>query len=144
MDTICINLENSKTSKAHNLMLKLTNFRMSEKIIALSNLRIYYTQKNINSSCNNNKFIIPAPTLNDKFKLLNASYSVSNISDYFEYILRKHEENVDKPSVQIDINSIENKIMFKIKDGYSLELLALETMKLLGSSENKITKDKNG
>ena len=72
------------------------------------------------------------------------SYSVSNIQDYFEYILKKHGENTDKPSVQIYVNKIENRVTFKIKNGYSLELLTPETMKLLGSSKNKITKDKNG
>ena len=72
------------------------------------------------------------------------SYSVSNIPDYFEYILKKHGENIDKPSVQIYVNKIENRVTFKIKNGYSLELLTPETMKLLGSTKNKITKDKNG
>ena len=73
-----------------------------------------------------------------------ASYSASNIQDYFEYILKKHRENIDNSSVQIYVNKIENWITFKIKDGYSLELLTPEIMKLLGSTENKITKDKNG
>ena len=71
-------------------------------------------------------------------------YSVSNIQDYFEYILKKHGENTDKPSGQIYVNKIENTVTFKIKNGYSLELWTLETMKLLGSSENKTTKDKDG
>ena len=70
------------------------------------------------------------------------SYSVSDIQDHFEYILEKHGEDIDEPSVQIYINKIENRITFKIKDRYSLEYLAPETMKLLGSIENKITKDK--
>ena len=68
------------------------------------------------------------------------SYTVSNIQDYFEYILKKHGENTDKPSVQIYVNKIENRVTFKIKDGYGLELLTPQTMKLLGSTENKITK----
>ena len=58
--------------------------------------------------------------------------------------LTKHGENVDKPSVHTYANKIENTIMFKIKDGYSLELLTPEKMKLLGSTETKITKDKSG
>ena len=57
---------------------------------------------------------------------------------------KKHGEDIDKSSVQIYVNKIENSITFKIKNGYSLELLTPETMKLLGSTENKITKDKNG
>ena len=72
------------------------------------------------------------------------SYSVSDIQDYFEYILKKHGENIDKPSVQIYVNETENRVTFKIKNGYSLERLTPETMKLLRSTENKITKDKNG
>ena len=71
-------------------------------------------------------------------------YSISDIEDYYEYILKKHGEDIDKPSVQIYVNKIENRITFKIKNGYSLELLTPETIKLLGSTENKITKDKNG
>ena len=70
-------------------------------------------------------------------------YSVSNIPDYFEYILKKYGKNIDKPSVQICVNKIENRVTFKIKDGRSLELLTPETMKLLGSAKYKITKDKN-
>ena len=134
MDTIFINSENSKTSKAHILMLKLINeldLRMGEKIIALSNLSIYYTWKNIKSSHNNNIFKISAPTWNDKFELPDGLYSVSNIQDYFKYILKKHGENVDKPSIHIYVNRIENRITFKIKGGYSLELLTPKTMKLL-------------
>ena len=146
MNTIFINLQNSKTSKPHVLWSKLTNkldLRLGEKIIALSNLSIYYTWKNIKNSYNNNKFKISAPTWNDKFELPDGSYSVSDIQDYFEYILEKYGEDIDEPSVQIYVNKIENRITFKIKKGYSLELLTPETMKLLGSTENKITKDKN-
>ena len=58
--------------------------------------------------------------------------------------MKKHGENTDKPSIQIYVNKIENRITFKIKNGYSLDLLTKETMKLLASTENKITKDKNG
>ena len=147
MDTIFMNSENSKTSEPHILILKLTDkldLRRGENIIALSNLIIYFTWKNIKSSYNNTKFKISAPTWNDKFELLDGSYSVSNIQDYFEYILKKYEEDIDKPSVQIYVNKIEDRVTFEIKNGYSLELLTPKTMKLLGSSKNKITKDKNG
>ena len=147
MGTIFMNSENSKTSEPHVLILKLTDkldLRRGEKIIALSNLSIYYTWKNIKSSYNNNKFKISAPTWNDKFELPDGSYSVSNIQDYFEYILKKHGENIDNLSVKVYVNKIEKRITFKTKNGYSLELLTPEKMKLLGSTENKITKDKNG
>ena len=89
MNTLFMNSENSKTSKPHFLILKLTNklyLRIGKKIIALSNISIYYTWKNIKNSCNNNIFKISAPTWNDKFELPFGSYSVSDIQDYFEYI----------------------------------------------------------
>ena len=100
-------------------------------VIALSNLSIYYTWKNIKSSCNNNKFKISALTWNDEFELPDGSYSVSDIQDYFEYILKKHGESVDKPSIQIYVNKIENRVTFKIKNGYSLELLTPEIINYL-------------
>ena len=136
-----MNSENSKTSELHVLILKLTDkldLRRGAKIIALSNVSIYYTWKNIKSPYNINKFKIFAPTWNDKFELPDGSYSISNIQDYFEYIKKKKQgENTDKPSMQIYINKIENRVTFKIQDGYSLELLTSETIKLLGSTENK-------
>ena len=147
MDTIFMNSENSKTSKLHVLMLKLTNkldSRVGEKTIALSNLSIHYTWKNIKSSYNNNKFKNTAPTWNYKFELSDGLYSVSDIQDCFEYILKKYGEIIVNPSAKIYVNNIENRITFRIKNGYSLELLTPETMKLLGSTENKITKNKNG
>ena len=147
MDTVLTNSENSKTSQQHILKLKLASkldLRTGEKVIALSNLSIYYTWKNIKSSYNNTKFKISASTWNEEFKLPDGSYSVSDIQDYFEYILKKHGKNTNNPLIQIYVNKIENRITFKIKNGYSLELLTKETMKLLGSTENKITKDKNG
>ena len=70
-------------------------------------------------------------------------HSVSDIQLYFEYILKKHGEDIDKRSVQIYVNKIDYRVTFKIKNGYSMELLTPETMKLLGSTENKIAKDKN-
>ena len=136
-----MNSKSSKTSKLHVLTLKLTN-KLDLRIIALSNLSIYFTWRNIKSSYNNNKCKISAPTWNDKFELPDWSYSVSVIQDYFEYILKKHGEDTDK--VQIYVNKIENRITFRIKNGYILELLTPETMKLLGSTKNKVTKDKNG
>ena len=99
--------------------------------------------KNIKSSYNNNKFKTSASTWNEEFKLPDGSYSVSDIQHYFEYILKKHGENINKPPIQIYANKIESRITFKTKNGYSLELLSEEKMKLLGSTENKITKDKN-
>ena len=159
MGIIFMNSGNSKTSEPHILKLKLTDkldLRVDKKVIALSNLSIYYTWNNIKSSYNNNRFKISAPTWNEEFTLPDGSYSVSDIQDYFEYILKKHGEKINNDkdndedndknmrSVKIYINRVENRITFKIKNGYSLELLTKETMKVLGSTKNKITKDKNG
>ena len=147
MDTIFMNSDNSKTSKPHILKLKLTSkldLQLEEKVIALSNHSIYYTWKNIKDTYNNNKFKISAPTWNEEFKLPDGFYSVSDIQDYFEYIMTKHDEDTDKPLVIIYVNKIEKRATFNIKSRYSLEVLSPETMKLLGSTENKITKDKNG
>ena len=88
MDTIFMNSENSKTSNRHVLKLKFTSksdLRSGEKVIALSNLSIYYKLKNIESSYNSNKFKISTPTWNDEFEFPNGSYSVSDIQDYFKH-----------------------------------------------------------
>ena len=93
MDTIFMNSENSKTSDPHRLLLNLTdkiNLKRSDKYVALSNLSIYYTWKNIKNSYENNKFKISALTWNEEFELPDGSYSISDIQDYFEYILKKH------------------------------------------------------
>ena len=144
METIFMNSENSKTPEYHVLTLKLADklyLRGRRKTVAFSNLSIYYTWKNIKRSYNNNKFKISAPTWSEEFELPDGSYSVSDIQDYFEYVLKKHSESVDNPSIRIYVNKIENRIMFKIKSGYYLELLT--SMKFLGSTVIKITKDKN-
>ena len=90
-------------------------------------------------SFNSNKFKIFVPTWNDEFKLPDESYYMPDIQDYFEYILKNHEENIDNISIRLYVNKIENRITFKIKTGYYLKLLTPETMKLLGSTENKST-----
>ena len=104
MDTIFMNSENSRTSEYHVLMLKLTDKldrKRGQKSVALSNLSIYYTWKNVKSSYNNNKFETSAPPWSEQFKLPNESYSISDIQDYFEYISIQHSESVDNPTVRI-------------------------------------------
>ena len=91
MDTIFMNSENYKTSDPPILLLNLSdkiNLKRSDKYVALSNLSIYYTWKNIKKSYKNNKFKISAPTWNEEFELPDGSYSVSDIQDYFKYILK--------------------------------------------------------
>ena len=98
MDAIFMNSENSRTSEYYVLVLKLTDkldLRRGHKSVALSSLSICYTWENVRSSYNNNKFKISAPTWSDEFELPDGSYSISDIEDYFEYILKKHSENVD-------------------------------------------------
>ena len=157
METIFMNTENSKTNEPHRFKLDLTdphrfksdltdklNCKNPNKNMALANLSIYYIWKNIKSEYNNNKFKIFAPTWNEPFDLPDGSYSISDIQDFFEFIIKKYETLTENPSIQIYPNKIKNRIIFKIKTGYKLELLTPETMKLLGSTKKEIDKDKNG
>ena len=146
MDTIFMNSKNSGTYDPHKLLLNLADemsLKRNDKYFVLSNLSIYYTWKNIKKSYNNNKFNMSAPAWNEEFELPDGSHSVSDIQDYFEHNLKKHGEKTDNSSIRIYTNKIKKRIMFKIKTGYYLELLTPETMKLLGSTKVKITKDKN-
>ena len=111
--------------------------------MALANLSIYYTWKNIKSEYNNNKFKISALTWNETFDLPDGFYSVDDIQDYFEFIIKKHETLTANLPVEIYPNKIKNRIVFKIKTGYKLELLTTETMRLLGSTKKDADADKN-
>ena len=95
-----------------------------------------------NQICNN-KFKISAPTWNDTFDVPDGSYSITALQNYFEYIIKKHETITDVSPVLIYVNKINNRIVFKIKSGYKLELLSKETLRLLGSSADTIDGDKN-
>ena len=121
MDTIFTNSENSKMSDLHKLLLNLTDkikLKRTDKYVALSNLSICYTWKNIKKLCKNNELKISSPTWNDEFELHDRSYSVSDIQDYFRYMVKKHKTVTDNPSIRIYVNKIENRITFKIKTGY--------------------------
>ena len=110
--------------------------------MAVANLSIYYTWKNIKTEYKNNKFKVSAPTWNETFDLADGSYSIDDIQDYFEFIIKKHETLTENPSIQIYPNKIKNRIIFKMKNGYKLELQTLEIMKLLGSTKNLLIKIK--
>ena len=131
-----MNSENSRTPEPHILKLKLTHkldLRLDKTVITLSNLSIYYEWNNIKSLWNNNKLKILAPTWNEEFTLPvdHIQYLIFRItSNILWKTWRKNDKN--KPSVKIYINKNENRITFKIKNGYSLELLTKETMKILG------------
>ena len=142
-----MNTVNSKTNESNKFIYQFTdkwNLKNPNKNMALANLSIYYTWKNIKSEYNNNKFTIFAPTWNDEFNFPDGSYSVSDIQDYFEYTIKKHETIADNPPVQIYVNKIKNRIVFKIKTRYKLELPSEETMQLLGSSKKDIDQNKDG
>ena len=141
-----MNTENSKASEPHRFKLDLTdklNLVDAKENLALANLSIHYMWKNIKSEYNNDKFKISAPAWNDTFDLPDGSYSIAGIQDYFELIIKKHKTLTENPPVQIYVNKIKNKIVFKIKTGYKLELLTPETMKLIGSSKEDVDKNKN-
>ena len=104
-----MNTENSKVNESNKFIYQYTdklNLKNHNKNMALANLSIYYTWRNIKSECNNNKFKVSAPTWNGKFHFPDGSYSVSDIQDYFEYIFKKHETIADNPPVQIYANKI--------------------------------------
>ena len=141
-----MNTANSKTKHSNKFVYSFTdklNLKNPNKNIALANLSIYYTWKNVKSDYNNNKFKISAPTWNDTFDVPDGSYSIATLQNYFEYIIKKHETIADVFPVLIYVNEINNRIVFKIKSGYKLELLSKETMKVLGSTSNNIDGDKN-
>ena len=115
-----MNTENSKANEPHRFRLLLAdklNLKNPNKNIALGNLSIYYTWKNIKSAYKNNKFKISAPTWNDTFDLPDGSYSIADIQDYFEFIIKKHETLTENPPAQMYPNKIKNRIVFKIKTG---------------------------
>ena len=144
MDTIFVNLQNSKTSGPHVLILKFTDkidLRRGEKSVVFSSLGIYYIQKNIINSYSNSKFKISVPRWNNEFELPDES-SVSDIQDYWQSILKKNNESIDNSPIRIYMKKIENIITFQIKIGHYLEILIPETKKLLGSTKNKIAKAK--
>ena len=140
-----MNSKNSKNNKPYrfkyDLIVKL-DLKNPNKNMALANLSIGYTWKNVKSTYNNIKLKISAPTWNETFDLPDGSYNISEIQDYIEYIIKKHETVGENAPILIYPNTINNRIVFKIKTGYKLELLSKETMKLLGSTLSIIDADK--
>ena len=125
-------------------MSQRLDLRRSNKHVALHNFSIYYTWKKITKQYENNKHKIIALTWHDEFEVPDGSYSVSNIQDYAEYVTKKHETLIIVPSIHVYINRVNNRLLFKIKVRYKLELQTLETMALFGSTEKIIDKTKNG
>ena len=121
METIIINTENSKTNEAHKFRLSLSdklNLKNPQKNIALGNLSIYYTWKNIGM-------------------ILLIYLMVFILLQILKIIL-----NLSLKNMKLYPNKVKNMIVFKIKTGYKLELLSPETMKLLGSTKKVVDKKK--
>ena len=145
METFFMNTKNSKTNETHGFKYDLIDkldLKNPNKNMVLGSLSIYYTWKNVKSTYNN-KFKISAPTWNETFDLPDGSYNTPKIQDYIEYIIKKHETIGENAPILIYTNTINNRIVFKIKTGYKLELLSKETMKLLESTKDIIDSDKN-
>ena len=150
MQTILMNTKNSNTTDSHKFVFNLSqrsDLRSSDKLVALQDLPIYYMWKNIKKQYNNNKLKIIAPTWINEFELpdglpflsyyyLELPYYVSDIQYYTEFIVKKHETLTTIPHIYVYINRINNRLVFKIKDKYKLELQTPETMKLFGSIKN--------
>ena len=146
MGNFIMNSKNSKTNEPNRFKYDLIDnldLKNPNKNMALANLSIYYTWKNVKSTYNNNKFKISAPTWNETFDLLDVLYNISEMQDYIEYIIKKRERIGENAPILIYANTTNNRIVFKIKIGYKLELLSKETMKLLGSTKYTIDADKN-
>ena len=111
-----MNTGNSKTNKSNKFIYHFTdklNLKTpNNKTVGLVNVSIYYTWKNIKSAYNNNKFKICAPTWNDETDLPDGSYSVSDIQNYFEFIIKKHETLAENTTMQIYPNKIKSRIVF--------------------------------
>ena len=120
METFFMNSKNSKTNEPNRFKYDLIDkldLKNPNKNMALANLSIYYTWKNVKSIYKNNKFKISAPTWNETFDLPDGSYNISEIQDYFEYIIKKHETIGENVPILIYANTINNRIVFKIKAG---------------------------
>ena len=146
METFFMNTKNSKTNEPHRLKYNLIDkldLKNPNKNMALASVSIYYTWINVKSIYNNNKFKISAPTWNDTFDLPDGLYNISEIQDYIEYIIKKNGTIAETAPILIYANNISNRIVFKRKTRYKLELSSKETMKLLGSTKDAIDADTN-
>ena len=133
MEIIFMNTENSKINKSHKFVFNLSQrFYLGslDKHVTLQNLSIYYTRENTRKEYEIINFKIIAATWNDQFELPDGFYLLSVIQDYTELIIKKHETITIFPPIHVYINRINNRSVFKIKDGCKLELETPETMKL--------------
>ena len=146
METIFMNTGNIKTDEPHKFVLNLSqrlDLRNSNKHVALQNLSIYYTLENIRKQYKNNRLKIIAPAWNDESELPDGSYSVSDILNYIKYIIKNYEKLTAISPVNVYANRINNILIFKTKDGYTLEFQTPETMRLFGCKNKLIGKTIN-
>ena len=134
-----MNMEYSKTNEPRKFIFNLSqilDWRSLNNYVTLQNLSVYYTWKNTGKQYKNNKLKIIAPTWNDEFELPNGSYSMSDIQDCMECIIKKHETLTAIPPIHVYINRINNRLVFKIKDGYKLEWQSLKQWNYLAAQKN--------
>ena len=146
METIFMNSESSKANESHRFKLDLTDkldLKDPKKHGFSQFEHLFYLEKHQVGN-NNNKFEISAPIWNDTFDLPYVFYFIADIQDSYGFIIKKHETLTENLPVQICANKIKNRIIFKIKSGYKLELLTPETMRLLGCTKKGAHKDKDG
>ena len=146
METIFMNTGNIKTDEPHKFVLNLSqrlDLRNSNKHVALQNLSIYYTLENIRKQYKNNRLKIIAPAWNDESELPDGSYSVSDILNYIKYIIKNYEKLTAISPANVYANRINNILIFKTKDGYTLEFQTPETMRLFGCKNKLIGKTIN-
>ena len=125
METIFMKTGNSKTNQPHQFVLNLSellDLRNSNKHAALQNFSIYHMRKNIRKQYRNNKLKTISPIWTGEFELPNGSYFVPDIPDYIECIIKKHKALTTIPPIHVYINRINNRLVFKMKYGYKLEL----------------------
>ena len=121
-----MNTENSKTNEPHRFILSLgdkVNLKDPSKNMALANLSTYYTWKNIKSAYSNSKLKVSAPSWNDEFDLPDGSYSIEDIQDYIEFIIKKHETLAKNPAIQIYQNKIKKKNCFQSKNRMQIRII---------------------
>ena len=131
MDATFVNSENSKTSDVHRLLVNISDkidLKRIDKCVALSNLNIYSRWKNIRKSYKKNKFKKPAPTWNEKFEISNGSKSVSDITEYFEYIIKKHSRVTDNRPIKTEARQlyVEREVHFMKVEKWFLMILKVE------------------
>ena len=126
-----MNTENSKKNEPCKRDLRFSprlGFRSSNRNVVLQKLSIYYTWKNIRKQYKNNELKIIAPIWKDEFKLPIGFSFVSDLQNYIEYIIKNHETLIIVPPIRAYVHITNNRLVFKIRDGYKLGFQRPKTM----------------